>query len=796
MGWYKGGSNCCCVTTPESCLIGEDTFQHVPTTDTGWVTAGTVANTGDGISWSGTTNLAVDDGSYASVTLAVGETSKYLDLSSFGLSVPSSALITGIEVRYRRFASTSFSTLGRIQVLPGSYTLQDPKYISDIYPTAEAEYLVGANNDDWLLILTPEGVNNSSFKVRISVANTSGASVTANIDIVQIKVHYTTTPLSAGWSVQSGTWGMTNFSGNHCASTEDTGAYLRFDTAHPNAVAEHVVLVNLIHCPNVRYPGSFPDYYKHGDKARIVLCTTLFVEIELGFNETSQYTTYGCFIVRLFNGTTLLQESKPMGFPESQSGISLWAGYSATTGVLWTTFSAQEGFGPNPVTMKETVGTVSGTKVGIGTGSVVEGRIIFSDFHYYYHNYGMTITDCYTPGDEITQTCVFTKSPFYYYPGNPLTEIGCGWEIVSGTWIGTDYGYYSTPGADDLETVSTNALIRCTQDQSAWNCIEYTDFGYQKLWVYAAWLDAAGDTTRFYVDYDPTSGNGHWGEITCGNSGGVGSVIKLGKGGTILETVNPPFGPQPPVSGRAAPFQVTLCTFVAEDGTDAVSITVEGFWDYYLPGKNDYLVQAVSYTTVYGNKRVAFGTGATINGKVHFRTGDFSIIGSANANACRDCYPTECTPCPGGDGPQGISFNITGFINEYSQYCGNCPDIDGTYVIPSSWSQFGGSCQGRKRWFICNGPIEFGVLYYYLEIAWEIEEAIPSGWELNVSIIFIPEGTYAPPSCGVLYQKTFSMSQRCDTLVDETIPYESGPLYPGGCLCDGVTSLTIKATAY
>jgi hypothetical protein len=587
--------------------------------------------------------------------------------------------------------------------------------------------------------------------------------------------------LGAGWSQQAGTWGMVNITGGSPANdgavtTSDANAYLRFETAHPSGVAEHVVLAAL---------SINNSYYTIGDKARIVLCDTLYAELEYGFRAfgSEHVTSSGCLILRIFNGGTLVQESPPLrvtltgGF----TGIATWAGYSATTGVLWAAVAVHDGVIPSQVRVAENVGTVSGTKVGLGTGDTVAGTIAFTDFHYYQHNYGVTVTDCYGPGAETQPGCQFAW-PWYRDAGTSITDVGCGWHIIAGTWDAVQsLSDYYTQHPDYLQTASANALIECIQDQSAWNCSEYTDFGYQKATAGVA-LGAKGDTFRLYVDWDGT--DGHWVEVTCGDANVVGvpngSVVTVGKGATTLETFEPLYGPEP---GHG--FSVQLCTVKSNDGSglDAIGAYVYGSYP------DTWQVRLVSATTVYGHKRVAVGTGATVNSWMRVS----QVNGYANVNACEDCHLVDCVHCPGGDSPRGLSIEISGFTTPHGSLC-DCTVLNATYVAPvTTPSVASGACSGGATWLLCT-IAGFGGGPVYFKLGWTIT-ATATGWKLSVTVEFDLTFLYGGTRYSVEYSKEFTMSQRCDEIAGEVLAFEGAVPYGIPC-SSGITTLTVTVTAY
>jgi hypothetical protein len=534
-----------------------------------------------------------------------------------------------------------------------------------------------------------------------------------------------------------------------------------------------------------------------GDKVRIILCDTLAAEL------TFPASSGTCISLSLFQDGDFI---KNIAEYIPTDTVYFWAGYSATAEVLWATISS--GALPNNVKLQADVGVVSGLKVGVGTGSQVDGTIKFTEFKYFKHNYDPTLETCYGPGlvPPAPVDCNFVR-PWITDVGTDVTELGCEWEIESGTWDieGVGYPFYNDRVAC---TGDANALIESKIDQSEFNCSEYTDFGYHSFSMYIH-FDTVGDTARIYVDWDGWTG--HYVEIEAG--GMVGDVMSLGytklyKGGDQLE--DPP--------GQALLFNVpmdwepiTIETAKTTDGSELVIVAANG---------------RVAWTTVYGHKRVAFGTGDTVNGIVKFMNGGLSPTGGnpeyvesfvrANVNDCATWYTKECTACPGGNAPDGgMIFDISGVGQKYGSYC-DCDLLNGQWVATDTGNappEFGGGCGGKiddtyvyGGWLICyfSGflgypePVIFNLTYNITAR----DDAQP-GWMMVVMLdinSYYAGSVSSPKVCSaVVYHAYFEMTDLCDDInnaVFEFSHYHDGGYYPDRECCYNLSILTIIGNSF
>ena len=164
---------------------------------------GTGANSGASNTWSNPTRTSANDTSYTTSAIAPGTNSgnsAILNVTGFGFSLPSSAIIRGIDVSIERHASSNNSTNsnylrdGTVQLLKaGAASGSNKAATGTSWPTSDGVAAYGSGSDLWGNTLTASDVNASNFGVKIIVHNyaTNGTSITASIDYVTITVTYT-----------------------------------------------------------------------------------------------------------------------------------------------------------------------------------------------------------------------------------------------------------------------------------------------------------------------------------------------------------------------------------------------------------------------------------------------------------------------------------------------------------------------------------------------------------------------------------------------------------------------------
>jgi len=120
------------------------------------------------IAWTDPGNVLADDGSYAHVALAATQDSQYLWMTNFGFSVPSTATITGIQVKLN-----GHDALTGAPVINHRYLVYNNALVSGTGITksgkifnssSDVDVFQGSSSDLWgSTTLTPAIVNTSSF---------------------------------------------------------------------------------------------------------------------------------------------------------------------------------------------------------------------------------------------------------------------------------------------------------------------------------------------------------------------------------------------------------------------------------------------------------------------------------------------------------------------------------------------------------------------------------------------------------------------------------------------------------
>lgn len=167
--------------------------------DTGWIGVDSWSELGGGLAWTGAaeTDLQTNDGTTVAsaantlpgpyyTTLLVGE------LSADVLSIPSGAIVRGVEVSIFRNASHASRCTDRVVTIgkTGGFVganLKKATYVE----ASNTEATYGSSNELWQLSLSPTNINDGGFNVQVSYNITAG-SPNANmiVDQIRVKVHY------------------------------------------------------------------------------------------------------------------------------------------------------------------------------------------------------------------------------------------------------------------------------------------------------------------------------------------------------------------------------------------------------------------------------------------------------------------------------------------------------------------------------------------------------------------------------------------------------------------------------
>lgn len=149
--------------------------------------------------WSDVSNVSSSDNNYGwSSAITLGDTTHMLMITDFGMTIPPTASICGVEVSFEHSATGTLHNVNdnTVRLIKGGVLVGDNKAKSAIWPDSDATVAYGDSTDIWGTTLTPAEINSSDFGVAIAV-DLSGVSVlpTARIDQVTIKVNYSASVL-------------------------------------------------------------------------------------------------------------------------------------------------------------------------------------------------------------------------------------------------------------------------------------------------------------------------------------------------------------------------------------------------------------------------------------------------------------------------------------------------------------------------------------------------------------------------------------------------------------------------
>jgi Tfp pilus assembly protein PilX len=155
----------------------------------------------NGTGWSNSDNVASNNGSDATTSVAGAGTSPNLDANQYDFAVPDSATITGIRARIDRAASATNSINDRdVMLLKDGTAVGTDKAAAGNWGTSDTTITYGGAGDLWGTTWTPADVNDPDFGLRIKVNNANASSRTANVDWMELVVYYTVPASSIGVS--------------------------------------------------------------------------------------------------------------------------------------------------------------------------------------------------------------------------------------------------------------------------------------------------------------------------------------------------------------------------------------------------------------------------------------------------------------------------------------------------------------------------------------------------------------------------------------------------------------------
>lgn len=164
-----------------------------PVTPTNSTFSGTTADGGGPITWSNTSLITAQDGSYSTVNLPDGTISNVLKATNFGFSIPSAATINGVAVTVRGKSSNIYEQDTTARLVKAGVVQSTDRGLTNWTNGFDTDMIHGSSNDLWGGSYTPTDINDSGFGFAISVTN-NGPPVlndTVSVDSITIKVYYT-----------------------------------------------------------------------------------------------------------------------------------------------------------------------------------------------------------------------------------------------------------------------------------------------------------------------------------------------------------------------------------------------------------------------------------------------------------------------------------------------------------------------------------------------------------------------------------------------------------------------------
>lgn len=444
----------------------------------------------------------------------------------------------------------------------------------------------------------------------------------------------------SGWTEEVGSdWETTGGT----LRTSTSNASLTFNTSHPDALASAIATAYL--------------YGADGDELRIQVNKTddnnyHFAQLRIG-------DPNGCLELweRVAGVETMLSVCRVPAPAATFNKVVVYFGLDLFAAALVTGTDDAN----NRLSFKVTGGT--GDQVGVGTGTI-SGEVQFNDFTFDRHREASgdwTVCNkypasCYVIGD------LFTRSD--------NTDLGCGWEEVSGDW---------EVDTNTLAIAATSAILRCTTEHT-------TAGNAASISVMAR--GASNDLIRLIVAYDPAAPTTYYFcEWKVNTTTGYLKVYRKTAGvDTQLATVNVNCDPNVAMS-------LSLCI----SGTRVTAAISGTFTGGFITG---VAIAGAVNTPIVGARYVCLGTGSQAN-DVHFNNFVYTRAYDPDNTGCLVCVE-NCSCCDDSVSPSTGTGRIQGVVGIDDLCCGN-PHVAPDYFSDVSFPMY--------RWsdgcsYISNDPFE------------------------------------------------------------------------------------------
>ncbi len=209
--------------TPSPLLVGANdvTIQVVAATSvtsSGPNSPGTVTDVDlfGAPAWSNPSNATSSNNSYATISLADGQISDFLQATNFGFAIPSGATISGIKAEVERSDSGTGGECRDlvVRIVKGGVIGSTDRALADPWPSSDAYASYGGSSDLWGETWTRTDINASNFGFAIAARVTSSPFFTPapRIDHIRMTVYYTTAGTPAAYGATAGwRWNVRSF---------------------------------------------------------------------------------------------------------------------------------------------------------------------------------------------------------------------------------------------------------------------------------------------------------------------------------------------------------------------------------------------------------------------------------------------------------------------------------------------------------------------------------------------------------------------------------------------------------
>lgn len=142
------------------------------------------------LSWSNPGNATASDDSYVTSAVGFDFSSEYLSSTNYGFSLPSSAIINGIEVRVERKSSTGFAYDSSARIIKGGTVTGDENATYMDWANTDTIVTYGGSANLWGTTWSASDINASNFGFAIAASDSSDSS-TLSVDHITITIYYT-----------------------------------------------------------------------------------------------------------------------------------------------------------------------------------------------------------------------------------------------------------------------------------------------------------------------------------------------------------------------------------------------------------------------------------------------------------------------------------------------------------------------------------------------------------------------------------------------------------------------------